>query len=56
MIGEPDDARNLGLVIAETEIPVAVAMTLEIADLAAYPDTSHARFDCLARSLGEIHY
>ena len=41
LIGEPHHTGNLRGAIAKGEIPMAVAVTLEVADFAADPNASH---------------
>src|SRR4029078_3005873 len=51
---EPDDAANLRIAIAQVEIPVAVALPLEVADLAPTPQIPEACLDHLSRLEREI--
>ena len=45
----PDDATQLGIAVAETEIPVAIPVRLEIDDLAAHPERHERAFENVLR-------
>src|SRR5262249_25439037 len=52
-VARPDDAADLGVAIAEAEVPVAVAVGLEVDDFATNPERKEGAFDHVASGLRE---
>ena len=51
LVARPHDAADLRRCVAQAEVPVAVAMRLEVADLAAHPERDERALDDVVRRL-----